>query len=140
MIFGEDKGNLIQPNMKNLRKIAWLFVLTFLCIMPLISQAQTTNKETSETINVVGSGITKTVEATGNENINISGSDINVTIIGACNTITVTGAAIKVRAQSVRTIRVQGADSGVAYKSSPNKNGKAISSVTGADAYVTKIK
>ncbi|WP_316797420.1 DUF3060 domain-containing protein [Pedobacter agri] len=126
--------------MKNLKKISWLCVFAFLFAIPFISPAQTTNKETAETINVDGSSITKTIEATGNENINISGSDINVTITGNCNTITVTGAAIKVKAQGVKLIRVQGADSGVVYKSSPNKNGKAISSVSGADAYVRKIK
>jgi len=126
--------------MKNLKKIAFLFGLAFLLSMPFPASSQTTNKETSETINVAGSGITRTIEATGNENINISGSDINVTIVGNCNTIIVTGAAIKVRAQSVKVIRVQGADSGVMYKTSPNKNGKAVSSVSGADAYVTKIK
>ncbi|WP_231426050.1 DUF3060 domain-containing protein [Pedobacter sp. Leaf250] len=126
--------------MKNLKKISWLCVFAFLFAIPFISPAQTTNKETAETINVAGSSITKTIEATGNEDINISGSDINVTITGNCNTITVTGAAIKVKAQGVKLIRVQGADSGVVYKSSPNKNGKAISSVSGADAYVRKIK
>jgi len=126
--------------MKNLKKIIWVFAFTFLFAMPFVSRAQTANKETSETINVAGSRITRAVEATGNENVNISGSDINVNIKGNCNTITVTGAAIKVRAQSVKVIKVQGADSGVVYKTSPNKNGKAVSSVSGAGAYVTKIK
>lgn len=126
--------------MKNLKKITWAVAFAFLFTMPFISHAQTANKETAETINVSGSGITRTIEASGNENINISGSDINVVITGNCNTIIVTGAAIKVKAQSVKVIRIQGADCGVTYKSSPNKNGKAISSIAGAGSYATKIK
>ncbi|TCD10554.1 DUF3060 domain-containing protein [Pedobacter frigidisoli] len=126
--------------MKNLKKITSLLTLVFLFALPFVSVAQKTNKETAETINVAGSGITRTIEATGNENINIEGSDINVVIIGNCNTIIVTGAAIKVKAQSVKVIRIHGADCGVTYKSSPNKNGKAISSIAGAGSYATKIK
>lgn len=120
-----------------------VFAVTMLFSAPLITKAQnlkTATEENGETINVVGSGINKTIEATGNEKINIQGSSINVVIIGNCNSITIIGAAIKVKAQGVKAIGIQGADSGVIYTSSPNKNGKAISSVSGAASYVKKIK
>ncbi|MFD2286895.1 DUF3060 domain-containing protein [Pedobacter petrophilus] len=127
--------------MKNLRRTLTLMAILF--TTTLVTKAQNVKpgmQETGETINVTGSGIDKTIEATGNENINIEGSSINVVITGNCNSIKVVGAAIRVKAQGVRNIRIQGADSGVTYTSSPNKNGKAISSVSGAASYVTKIK
>lgn len=129
--------------MKNLQRTFALLILATLFAFPMITKAQdlkTGTRETGETINVVGSSLNRTIEATGNENINIQGSSINVAITGNCNSIKVTGAAIKVKAQGVKVVRIQGADSGVTYTSSPNKNGKAISSVSGAGSYVTKIK
>lgn len=116
----------------------------FACITaPIVIKAQTTTKiikQESQTINVVGTGITRTIEATGNENINIEGSNINVVVTGNCNTIKATGASIKVKAQGVKVIRIEGVDCGVTYKSSPNKNGRATSSIVGAGSYARKVK
>lgn len=129
--------------MRNLKRMIALFALTIFFATPIITKAQNSKagtQETGETINVVGSSLNRTIEATGNENINIEGSSINVVITGNCNSIKIIGAGIKVKAQGVKVIRIQGADSGVTYTSSPNKNGKAISSVSGASSYVTKIK
>ncbi|WP_029285996.1 DUF3060 domain-containing protein [Pedobacter sp. R20-19] len=129
--------------MRNLKRMIALFALTILFVTPIITKAQNSKvgtQETGETISVVGSSLNRTIEATGNENINIEGSSINVVITGNCNSIKVTGAGIKVKAQGVKVIRIQGADSSVTYTSSPNKNRKAISSVSGAASYVTMVK
>ena len=129
--------------MKNFKKTIVGLALALLFTTPLLTKAQkvsTGTQETGETINVTGSSLNKNIEATGKENINIAGSSINVVITGNCNSIKVTGAGIKVKAQGVKIIHVQGADSGVTYTSSPNKNGKAISRVSGAASYFTKIK
>lgn len=129
--------------MRNLKRMIALFALIILFVTPIITKAQNSKvgtQETCETISVVGSSLNRTIEATGNENINIEGSSINVVITGNCNSIKVTGAGIKVKAQGVKVIRIQGADSSVTYTSSLNKNRKAISSVSGAASYVTKVK
>lgn len=79
--------------MRNLKRMIALFALTILFVTPIITKAQNSKvgtQETGETISVVGSSLNRTIEATGNENINIEGSSINVVITGNCNSIKVT--------------------------------------------------
>lgn len=85
-----------------------------------------------------GASINQSVDC-DNNNLVIRGAGSNIQASGHCNSIEINGADVKVTADSVSRIKIMGASSSVLYKTSPNKNGKASVSVSGASSYAKKI-
>lgn len=85
-----------------------------------------------------GASINQSVDC-DNNNLVIRGAGSNIQANGHCNSIEINGAEVKVTAESVSRIKIMGASSSVLYKTSPNKNGKASVSVSGASSYAKKI-
>ncbi|XID74241.1 DUF3060 domain-containing protein [Alkanindiges sp. WGS2144] len=85
-----------------------------------------------------GVSIQQTV-ACHNNNLVINGASNSIRATGHCNRIEINGASVKVEADSVSHVRIVGASSSVLYKTSPNKNGKATVSISGASSYARKI-
>ena len=125
--------------MKKVTKILMALTMVFAFTMVALSKNGTRSQE-PKIINVVGTGITREIDCTGNENIVVKGSNIKVVVKGGCNEINIAGSSVIVTAEAVKVIKIEGVDCGVRYKSSPTKNGKAVSSVIGVGSYVTKIK
>lgn len=84
-------------------------------------------------LRITGTAITKTVTMNGG-NLVIEGSDCNITVIGAVNQISITGADIVVNADRVNSVKIVGSGSHVYYKTSGNRNGRATVAITGTDS------
>lgn len=108
-------------------------------------------------ISIDGVGNKRTVDAKGNETIQISGADNKIIIRGQVakilvegtgNTITandvpvidVSGGNNMINANSVESVKIEGVKNHVHYKSSKNQSGQAKVSTEGADNMVMKVK
>lgn len=97
-----------------------------------------TNYAVARDVVIEGASIEQEVSC-NNNNLIIRGASNVIQASGHCNTIEVNGADVKVTANSVSNIKIIGADSSVIYKTSPNKNGKALVSINGASSYAKKL-
>lgn len=120
----------------NGKKSAYLNHLKLLVLMGSIGM--TSSYATASDIVLEGASINQSVNC-DNNNLVISGAASNIQASGHCNSIEINGADVKVIANSVSRIKIMGASSSVLYKTSPNKNGKATVSISGASSYAKKI-
>ena len=86
---------------------------------------------------ITGNNLNKTITCNG-EDVNITGNENNITIIGYAKNVKVMGSDNEVHLDKVVAIRTLGNDNDIAYKTSPNKNGKALISSTGSDNSIYK--
>lgn len=110
-----------------------LLAMMILCLGSLTASAQ--QKE----ITVEGVGVTKKIEATGDETIKVEGTNNKVTIIGACNAIKVEGVDNVVTVDDVKSISVEGTGNKVNYKKTSAADGKVTTAVAGVNNKITKI-
>ncbi|SEI03020.1 Protein of unknown function [Paenimyroides aquimaris] len=123
-----------------------LSVLTILCLGIISVDAQIgssssveKNTTTQKEIVIEGVGITKTVEATGDEAIRIEGTNNKVTITGACNTIKIEGVDNTVTVDDVKSVSIEGTGNKVNYKKTSAANGKLLTAIAGVNNKITKI-
>jgi len=90
-------------------------------------------------ISITGNGHKRSFKVNG-EKVEISGNGHNITLKGHASEIVVLGTTNLVTAESVSRIEISGVDNKVYYTTSPNKNGRASSSVSGVDSRVIKQK
>lgn len=110
-----------------------LLAIMILCLGSLTAFAQ--QKE----IVVEGVGVTKKIEATGDETIKIEGTNNKVTIIGTCNAIKVEGVDNVVTVDDVKSISIEGTGNKVNYKKTSTADGKVTTAVAGVNNKITKI-
>lgn len=90
-------------------------------------------------IEVQGNNQVKTFTMDG-QKLEIVGNDHIITVNGYASTISLQGTGNKITVNSVKSIDITGVNNKLYYKSSPNKNGRASSSVSGVDNSVIKLK
>lgn len=88
---------------------------------------------------IEGVGISRTIEATGKENIRIEGTNNKITITGACNSIKIEGVDNIVKVDDVKTVTVEGTGNKVSYKKSSATDGKVKTTVSGVNNKIDKI-
>jgi len=100
-----------------------------------VEKTTTTQKE----IVIEGVGITKTVEATGDEVIKIEGTNNKVIITGACHSIKIEGVDNSVTVDDVKSVSIEGTGNKVNYKKTSAANGKLLTAIAGVNNKITKI-
>jgi len=98
-----------------------------------------TNINKQKEIVVEGVGITKKIEATGDETIRVEGTNNKITITGSCNAIKIEGVDNVVTVDDVKSISVEGTGNKVNYKKTSAADGKVITAVAGVNNKITKI-
>lgn len=88
---------------------------------------------------IEGVGVTKKIEATGNETIKVEGTNNKVTIIGACNAVKVEGVDNVVTVDDVKSISIEGTGNKVNYKKTSAADGKVTTAVAGVNNKITKL-
>lgn len=106
-------------------------------LIPKTNISETSKKQ--KEIVIEGVGVTKTVEATGDETIRIEGTNNKITITGACNAVKIEGVDNVVTVDEVKSISVEGTGNKVNYKKSSASEGKATTAVAGVNNKITKI-
>lgn len=132
--------------MKNFKVIAVLFFIG-ISISASAQRTKITNEaktnsastttEKGKDVSIEGMGITKTVAMNG-ENLRVQGADCNITVTGSVNNIWVEGANVTIKADRVNSVKIEGANTHVFYKTSGNKYGKATADVFGTNSGVIK--
>lgn len=102
------------------------------------TSAEQTTTENSMT-HIEGMGITKTVKMNGGT-LHVQGSDNTITVSGFAHKVIAEGANITVRIDKVNSVKIDGVDTKVSYRTSANKNGKPTVSVNGVNSGVSRIK
>ena len=88
---------------------------------------------------IEGVGVTKKIEATGNETIKVEGTNNKITIIGSCNAIKVEGVDNVVTVDDVKSISIEGTGNKVNYKKTSAADGKVTTAVAGVNNKITKL-
>ena len=88
---------------------------------------------------IEGVGITKTIEATGKENIRIEGTNNKVTIKGACSSIKIEGVDNAVTVDEVKSVSIEGTGNKVSYKKTSAADGKIVTAIAGVNNKINKI-
>ena len=88
---------------------------------------------------IEGVGVTKKIEATGNETIKVEGTNNKITIIGSCNAIKVEGVVNVVTVDDVKSISIEGTGNKVNYKKTSAADGKVTTAVAGVNNKITKL-
>ena len=88
---------------------------------------------TQKEIVIEGVGITKTIEATSENNVRIEGTNNKITITGACNAIKIEGVDNVVTVDDVKSV------SKVNYKKTSAADGKLVTATAGVNNKITKI-
>lgn len=110
-----------------------LLAIIVLCLGSLTVSAQ--QKE----IIVEGVGITKKIEATGDETIKIEGTNNKITVTGTCNAIKIEGVDNVVTVDDVKSISIEGTGNKVNYKKTSAADGKVTTATAGVNNKITKI-
>lgn len=95
--------------------------------------------ENDGVISVTGNNHVRTFKMNG-EKLEVMGNGHQITIKGHASQISVEGTNNVVTTDSVSKVVVNGVSNKVYYKTSPNKNGRASSSVSGVDSSAIKQK
>lgn len=98
-----------------------------------------TIRENNGSIEIQGNNHVKTFTMDG-QKLNIVGNDHTITVKGYASSISVQGTGNKITVNSVKSVNINGVDNKMYYRSSPNKNGRVSSSVSGVDNSVIKLK
>lgn len=120
----------------NSNESAYIKALKLMVLMGTIGLVS--SYATASDIVLEGASINQSVDC-DNNNLVIRGAGNHIQASGHCNSIEINGADVTVKANSVSRIKIMGASSSVLYKTSPNKNGKAAVSISGASSYAKKI-
>ena len=88
---------------------------------------------------IEGVGVTKKIEATGNETIKVEGTNNKITIIGSCNAIKVEGVDNVVTVDDVKSSSIEGTGNKVNYKKTSAADGKVTTAVAGVNNKITKL-
>lgn len=88
---------------------------------------------------IEGVGVTKKIEATGNETIKVEGTNNKITIIGSCNAVKVEGVDNVVTVDDVKSISIEGTGNKVNYKKTSAADGKVTTAVAGVNNKITKL-
>lgn len=88
---------------------------------------------------IEGVGVTKKIEATGNETIKVEGTNNKITITGSCNAIKVEGVDNVVTVDDVKSISIEGTGNKVNYKKTSAADGKVTTAVAGVNNKITKL-
>lgn len=126
--------------MKNLKisAIALLISLGTPASVIALSSFTAVQKQ-QETVHIEGMGITKTVRMNGGT-LHIEGANNTITVTGSADKIMIEGANVRVKADAVNYVRVEGANVLVQYTKANTKSGLAKSEIFGAGSKVVKIK
>lgn len=121
-----------------------IIALAILClgVASVAVAAQFTTENTVQQhkeIVVEGVGITKKIEATGDETIRIEGTNNKITITGACNAIKIEGVDNIVTVDDVKSISIEGTGNKVNYKKTSAADGKLVTATAGVNNKITKI-
>lgn len=88
---------------------------------------------------VEGVGITKTIEATGNETIRIEGTNNKITIKGSCNAVKIEGVDNVITVDEVKSVSIEGTGNKVSYKKTSAADGKIVTAIAGVNNKINKI-
>lgn len=110
----------------------------FLAIIALVIGSLTASAQQKELV-IEGVGVTKTIEATGDETIRIEGTNNKIIIKGSCNAIKIEGVDNVVTVDEVKSISVEGTGNKVNYKKTSAADGKVTTAVAGVNNKITKI-
>lgn len=125
-------------------KKQFLTIATVLSIAFVTMATQNNNtilmeQQQEKEIVIDGVGITKTIEAKGNETIRIEGTNNKITITGACNTIKIEGVDNVVTVDDVKSVSIEGTGNKINYKKTSATDGKIITATAGVNNKITKI-
>lgn len=95
--------------------------------------------ENDKRIEVRGNDHKKTFKMDG-QILELSGNGHQITVKGYASKIIIHGTTNSVISESVSSIIITGVENQVQYRSSPNKNGKASTQISGVDNSAVKIK
>lgn len=93
----------------------------------------------SKDVKIEGMGVKRDVEMNGGT-LTVEGADCEIRLKGFADRIEVEGANVKVNADAVNFVKIEGANTFVYYRTTKNKNGKVASSVFGMNSGVKKLK
>lgn len=93
----------------------------------------------SRDVKIEGMGVKKQVTMNGGT-LTVEGANCDIVVNGFANSIVVSGANVTVHADAVNTVKIEGANAVVYYRSTKNKNGRVASSVSGWNSTVKKVK
>lgn len=113
-------------------------VATAAKLIPNTASEQKSDDKQKEIV-IEGVGISKTIEATGDETIRIEGTNNKITIKGSCNSIKIEGVDNVVTVDDVKSISVEGTGNKVNYKKTSAADGKVTTAIAGVNNKITKI-
>lgn len=121
-----------------------VFALMILCLgITTVTFAVNSNLPVKTTIQkeivVEGVGVTKTIEATGDETIRIEGTNNKVTIKGSCNAVKIEGVDNSVTVDEVKSVSIEGTGNKVSYKKTSASDGKIVTAIAGVNNKINKI-
>lgn len=96
-------------------------------------------KEIQKEIVIEGVGVTKTIEATGDETIRIEGTNNKITIKGTCNAVKIEGVDNAVTVDEVKSVSIEGTGNKVSYKKTSASDGKIVTAIAGVNNKINKI-
>lgn len=96
-----------------------------------------TVEQEGKTIHIEGMGQQKNISMNGGT-LHIEGADNNIVVSGFADKVYVEGANTTVNIDAVNSVKIEGANTHVYYKTSNNKSGKAAISVFGVGSGAVK--
>lgn len=98
-----------------------------------------TVQQEGKTIHIEGMGQNKNITMNGGI-LHVEGAENRITVKGFADQVIIEGANTTVTIDAVNSVKIEGADTHVYYKTSNNKSGKATVSVFGTGSGVSKVK